>query len=120
MRETRQQLARWGENLAAEVLSGKGYQLLGRNFFTRYGEIDLIFMDGGQVVMVEVKTRTSLAFGLPETAVTQRKAEHLRIAAEHYLQQHPELGNSWRIDVVSILRLPGKEPEVVIFENAIS
>jgi putative endonuclease len=125
--QIRQILGRWGEKLAGEFLSGQGYTILATNVRTPYGEIDLIARqaeagsDSAEVIVfVEVKTRSSNAFGYPEEAVTARKQAHLLGAAQHYLQEHPELGSVWRIDVISIERSrEGKPPAIHHFENAV-
>jgi len=117
----RQQIGRWGEQRAAEFLAGKGYYLIAKNARTPFGELDLIFQGDGQTIFVEVKTRTSLAFGLPEEAVDQRKSEHNLKAADAYLQEYPELDDHWRVDVVAIVGSPeGAEPEIEWFQDAIS
>ncbi|GAB4525917.1 MAG: YraN family protein [Anaerolineales bacterium] len=116
-----QSVGRWGEARAAEYLSACGYHILGRNLRTPYGEIDLLAQQGGQLVFVEVKTRTSRAFGNPEEAVTARKREHLLAAAQHYLQEHPALPADWRVDVIAIYRPEsGLPPEVTHFENILT
>ena len=117
-------VGRWGEDLAADFLQGKGYSVLDRNVHSIYGEIDLVTrLDTGQesfLVFVEVKTRTSLRFGYPEQAVSDRKLEHLHQAIAHYLQQHPELTLSWQLDVIAIRQLDQEtEPEIRHFENVI-
>lgn len=130
MANRRQLLGRWGESLAAEYLIDKGYLVLERNVRTPYGEIDLIcrLVEEGVfpaaevhvTVFVEVKTRSTQTFGLPEESVTAHKREHLIAAAQSYLQDHPDLGDIWRIDVIAIQRLqPGKPPVIHHFENAI-
>ncbi|HTX80156.1 MAG TPA: YraN family protein [Longilinea sp.] len=117
----RQQIGRWGEQCAAEFLVGKGYQLVARNARTPFGEIDLIFRSDGQIVFVEVKTRTSLAYGLPEEAVDRRKGEHILKAADAYLQEHPELDDDWRVDVIAIIGKPeNNKPQIEWFQDAIS
>jgi putative endonuclease len=128
----RQFLGRWGETLAAEYLQQRGYTILERNVRTPYGEIDLVasessppgdpLAEGDSVtVFVEVKTRASLAFGMPEDSITVRKRAHLLSAAQSYLQGHPELEHAWRIDVIAIQRLHlDSEPVIHHFENAIS
>jgi putative endonuclease len=116
----RQALARWGEDLAEKYLAQKGYTLLAKNARTPYGEIDLVVQQGPITVFVEVKTRTSTAYGLPEEAVTTAKQAHLLASAEAYLQNHPTLEGDWRIDVIAIRRLPRAAPEIVHFENAVS
>jgi len=134
MKTLRQRVGSWGESLAAEYLRQRGYTILERNARTPYGEIDLVArqeqVHGGQggalpagsvTVFVEVKTRTSTAFGLPEEAVTARKREHLLAAAQAYLQAHPDLEGDWRVDVIAILSSSSrKEPRITHFENAVA
>ena len=120
-----QSVGRWGEELAAGYLRQRGYSLLDRNARTPYGEIDLVAIPpaaaGSCTVFVEVKTRRSGAFGLPEESVTAGKRAHLLAAARAYLQAHPELGDAWRIDVVAIRQVDrAAPPEIVHFENAIT
>lgn len=121
MSAEKQSLGRWGEGLAAGYLAGKGYQVLEQNLRTPYGEIDLIAQREACLVFVEVKTRTSLSFGFPETALTAKKQAHLRAAAEWYLQSRPDLDMDWQMDVIAIRRQAGSGwPEIVHFENAFS
>ena len=130
----RQSLGSWGEQAAAEFLQGMGYGILGQNVRTPYGEIDLVTRldkpvhvsrpDDDQrpvVVFVEVKTRTSTSFGLPEESITQRKKEHLLASIQAYMQEHPELPTDWRLDVIAIQRdRQTQAVEITHFENAIS
>ncbi|WP_276661388.1 YraN family protein, partial [Syntrophomonas wolfei] len=60
------ELGLWGEELAAQYLGKKGYKILERNFYTRYGELDLVCEKDDNIVFVEVKTRRSTRFGSPE------------------------------------------------------
>lgn len=92
-----------GEGIAAEYLEGLGYQLLDRNYKTRYGELDLIMMDSEDIVFVEVKTRTSDTFGTPESSISAGKLERLQNAALLWLQEHLEASDDWRIDVIAIV-----------------
>lgn len=75
-----------GEKIAVDFLLKKGYRILETNFRTRFGEIDVIALDKDLVVYVEVKTRSSRQFGLPEEAVGHRKLQHLLKAAAYFLQ----------------------------------
>ena len=97
-----------GETIAADFLTQKGYQLIDHNFHTRYGELDLVMLEKGSVVFVEVKTRTSDTFGTPEESITQEKLERLQNAALLWMQAHPEIDDDWRMDVVSILLTPDR------------
>lgn len=104
-----QRRGRWGEQVAARYLAARGYHILERNVRTPYGELDLVARQGDEVVFVEVKTRTTLAFGWPEEAVTAHKKQHLAAAAQAWLSEHPEVGDFWRVDVVAVLVQPGGE-----------
>lgn len=117
----RQSLGHLGESIAADYLKNKGYMILERNWRTPYGEIDLIASDKETVVFVEVKTRASNSLGPPEISITPRKEEHMRNAAEYYIQQHPELITDWRIDLIAI-QLQSKETPALIdhFENVLA
>ena len=107
-----------------------GFGRIGRNILRAalkegMGELDLVALDPGDtpdntIVFVEVKTRRSRRFGYPEEAVTSSKQDHLLSAALHYLQDHPELENDWRIDVIAIECYQNQEPLIHHFENALS
>ena len=117
---SRQSLGRWGEAFAAEYLSQQGYTILEHNARTPYGELDLVASQGEMLVFIEVKTRASRSLGPPEISVTPVKQAHLLSAAKAYLQDRPQLGFDWRIDVVAILRLPDQPPQVEHFENILT
>jgi len=91
-----------GEEIAAKYLIDQGFQLIDKNYTTRYGELDLIMMESGSVVIVEVKTRTSDKFGTPESSITEEKLDRLEKAALLWFQDHPEVVDDWRIDVIAI------------------
>ena len=97
------QIGKRGESIAAEFLRQNGFQLLEQNFTSRYGEIDLVAIKSDCVVFVEVKTRTTQTFGMPEDSVTPAKLERIQNAGLIWLQEHPEAPGDWRIDVVAIL-----------------
>ncbi len=114
-------LGRRGEAIAAQSLEADGYILLARNWRTPYGEIDLVARHGEVIVFVEVKTRSSESLGPPEIAITRRKAQHMHDAAEYYIQQHPELTNDWRIDLITIQLKAGNDAPVIDkFENILA
>jgi putative endonuclease len=105
-------LGRWGEDLAAAELVGTGYRLLDHNWRCEHGEIDIVAVDGTTLVVCEVKTRSSTAYGSPAEAITYAKAMRLRRLAAAWLVAH---GGGWptvRIDVVAVLR-PRTGPAVV-------
>lgn len=100
-----------GENYAIDFLRKKGFCLLERNFRLRGGEIDLIFLDGPQVVFVEVKSRTSTTFGHPIEAMTPWKRERLWRTAQIYLSQRRWQEKSFRFDLICILNVVRREPK---------
>ncbi len=96
------QIGALGEKIARGYLERKGYQIIDQNFSSRFGELDLVALDSGIVVFVEVKARTSAAFGSPETSITPAKLDRIQCAGLMWLQGHPDMPDDWRIDVVAI------------------
>lgn len=92
-----------GEEIAENLLRQKGFKILETRFATRWGEIDIIAQDNNTLVFVEVKTRKGIKYGYPEEAVTSFKLKALKRAAQFYYQTHPNLPESFRIDVVAII-----------------
>ncbi|HET7466063.1 MAG TPA: YraN family protein [Candidatus Dormibacteraeota bacterium] len=78
------ELGKAGERAAAELLTQRGYEVVGAGFTARRGEIDLLCRRGSELVIVEVKTRSTDAFGTPLEAVGPRKKKALRAAAAEY------------------------------------
>lgn len=78
----------WGEARVAEYLRDLGREIVVSKYHCRFGEIDLIAKDGGTLCFVEVKLRSSTAFGLPREFVTVSKQKKLRTTAEYYLATH--------------------------------
>jgi len=110
-----------GERIAAEYLTGLGYVIRERNFRSREGEIDIIAEKDDFLVFVEVRTRTSSAFGTPEESVTAQKKERLIALADAYMEDRDDLPSSWRIDVVALELGPkGQVSRLELIENAIS
>ena len=89
-----------GETLAMQYLLANGFELISRNFSTRFGEIDLIMRDNGVLVFVEVKTKKGLDWGLPEEMFTQGKLNRVRRMATVFLGGKEAL---CRIDMVAVV-----------------
>ncbi len=96
------ELGKKGEELAAEYLLSKGYNLLARNFRAGKAELDIVAIDGKTLVIVEVKTRNTLFFGEPEQWVTLSKQKHLIRAANAYVKFRAFQGEV-RFDVISVI-----------------
>ena len=100
-------LGRKGENLAATYLKDKGYTLLCCNYRFKRSEIDIIVIDDNLLVFVEVKYRTNLLFGEPETFINPAKQKRIKMAAENYIFEKNWL-NDIRFDVISIVNINDK------------
>ena len=106
-----------GEKLAADFLMKKGFEVVARNYRWKHAEIDLIAKRENWLIFVEVKTRNSNAFGEPESFVSNYQRRLIYDAAEEYIFSTDWNGHI-RFDIVSVK--PGKTPEIVHFEDAIS
>lgn len=102
MTQERLSLGRWGEEEAVRFLRGRGMQILERNFRCPVGEIDVIGRQGKILAFVEVKTRRSTVFGLPQEAVGPTKQRQILRAAQWYLANGNGRGLQPRFDVVAV------------------
>ena len=84
MPELAAEVGRRGERAAARLLEARGWEVVGRRFLARRGEIDLVARAGERLVLVEVKTRTSTRDGSPAEVVGARKRRALAAAAAEY------------------------------------
>lgn len=96
------EVGRHGENVVARLLEDGGWQILDRNWRCEHGELDIVAVDGADLVAVEVKTRRSTAFGSPQEAVTGQKLRRLRRLAAAWLAAHERSFAGVRIDVVAV------------------
>ncbi|MBO9640931.1 MAG: YraN family protein [Siphonobacter aquaeclarae] len=106
-----------GEDMAAFFLQKSGYDVVGRNYRSGKAEIDLIIRKNDWLIFVEVKTRSGVAFGYPESFVSPAKAALLKRAAEEYIFAVDWKGPI-RFDIVSII-LSRESAEIRHFEDAI-
>jgi putative endonuclease len=97
-------VGRYGERVAERYLVDCGLVILERNWRCRFGELDLVAQDGRVLVVCEVKTRSSTAYGDPSEAVIGVKAVRLRRLAERWRSEHRGPWSELRIDVVTVLR----------------
>ena len=96
------ELARDGEAVAGRYLAERGLRILGCNYATPLGEIDVVALDGETLVFVEVKTRASAAGATPEEAVTASKRRKLTQLALAFMKQHGQMNRRCRFDVVAV------------------
>ena len=90
------------EERAADYLVRKGFQIVARNVRMRLGEIDIVALDGDEVVFVEVKARNSREFGGPEYAIGARKQKSLLRAAKEFIVRERISTRPCRFDAVFI------------------
>jgi putative endonuclease len=105
-----------GEDLAADFLVKKGFEIIVRNYHHKHSEIDLIVKKNNWMIFVEVKMRSSDAYGYPEGFVDYKKAKNIINGAEEYTYRNNWQGNV-RFDIVSIREIRG-EREIVHIEDA--
>lgn len=117
----RRETGNLGEKLAKDFLKKQGYKIKETNYRCSHGEIDIVAEHKDCLVFVEVRTKRSHEFGLPEESITPAKTERLKATVSHYQQNHNNLPLLWRIDVIAIeLDQRGKPSRIELFENAIS
>ncbi len=109
-----------GEEISAKYLQKKGLEILECNYYTRYGEIDLIVKDGNEIVFVEVKSRKSTKYGEPHEAITKFKQRNLIRTAQSYLKKHKLEEDDWRIDVIGVMFDNEDKPEINHIKNAVT
>jgi putative endonuclease len=117
---SKEELSKEGEQLAADFLEEKGFEIIERNYRYGHGEIDIIALDPKDnfTVFVEVKTRQNLYFGEPEYAITKKKQQQVKKVAELYLYDKEIEQIDCRFDVVTILLEDEDKPVINYYENA--
>lgn len=105
-----------GESLALNWLRAAGFRIIHSNWRFSYYEIDIIAEQNGILHFIEVKTRRSGRFGLPEESVSKTKFNRLLRAGEQYLT----LNKQWtrvQYDILSITLLPYRDPEYFFIKD---
>lgn len=100
--ENSTQIGRKAEKYAVEYLTNKSIEILELNYRHGRAEIDIIAKDKDVLVFIEVKYRTSVMFGFPETFVDKAKSQRIKNAAEYYIFEK-DWQHDIRFDIVSIV-----------------
>lgn len=95
-------VGRYGENVAVRYLEDRGFRILERNWRCGAGELDVVAVEDDCLVVCEVKTRRSEAFGPPQVAVTPRKLARLRRLTVMWLASHEGSWPAIRLDVLAV------------------
>jgi putative endonuclease len=115
----RRQIGDAAEEIAARFLRSNGLRVLERNFRSRLGELDLIAIDGDVLVIAEVRSRASNAYGGAAASVDGRKQRRLIRTAAQLLQQRRELATRRvRFDVLVVSGIPGDLPQIEWIRHA--
>lgn len=104
------QLGQLGEGRAADFLKQLGYTIVGQNFRTRFGEIDIIARDQNAYVFVEVKTRSNIQYGTPAEAVTRAKLKKIQRLIGDFVNKY-QVKAPIRFEVVTIIK--GQTPRLI-------
>lgn len=114
------QLGKLGEDLAIKFLQKQGYKFIEKNFHSRYGEIDIVAQEKDTLVFIEVKTRYSKEFGLPEESITPWKIKALKRCIDFYKILHPNSPELLRVDLVGVTLSPnGTFENIKLIKNII-
>ncbi|MFW6238444.1 MAG: YraN family protein [Halanaerobiales bacterium] len=117
MNYSNKELGDWGENRACTYLKDTGYNLVERNFRTRWGEIDIIARREDLIAFIEVKTRKSKKYGTPVEAVNRKKQHKIKSLARSFLQQNDITCCQVRFDIISI-KISGCKARLRHLKNA--
>ncbi len=107
-----------GERLARQALRRSGYRVVAKNWRCPLGELDVVALEGGTLVFIEVRTRSTREFGPPAESVTPKKQAKVRRLAEYYLMEesNPDIGV--RFDVVAVDFTRPKNERIEIIRDA--
>ena len=109
-----------GEKAAIDILQRNSFIIIEKNFrFSRLGEIDIIAQDGEYICFIEVKSRSSLAFGQPSEAVTRRKMDNIIRLSQIYLKKHHLENANVRFDIIEIIYKKSHDNFIVLDSNII-
>lgn len=106
MTKRRINIGKQGETLAEDYLRQQNYKIVEKNFRCKLGEIDIIAKDRHLVVFVEVRTKTSDAYGPAYNTVTYSKRKQVKRVALYYISKHNLVNTQFRFDVIGIILNP--------------
>ncbi|MBP3284053.1 MAG: YraN family protein [Clostridia bacterium] len=102
-------LGNFGEDAAEKFLKRQGYKILERNYRCRFGEVDLVALEDGCLVFVEVKTRVSEKYGNPSNAVNGMKLQHMKKTALSYINYRRMGDYPARFDIAEVFADSGEK-----------
>jgi putative endonuclease len=114
----KKEVGKKGEDLAHRFLKKNGYRIIERNYVCKMGEMDIIAREKDTLVFVEVKTRTSTAYGPPELAVNAAKQRQLSKVALNFLEEKKLQDAKARFDVVAIFIIGPTDQKIDLIKDA--
>ena len=117
-KDARQRRGLWGERVAMAYLVSCGWTIEAHRFRVGHRELDVVARRGALVAFVEVKTRTSSAWGAPAESVLWRKRRTITRVAEVWRERHGRVGDEFRFDVIEVLVEGGSAYRVEHLEDA--
>ncbi|MFN0292867.1 YraN family protein [Pedobacter helvus] len=106
-----------GEKAAVRFLEQKGYEILDENWTYGKSEVDIVALQSNTIIFIEVKTRSSVAFGMPQDFVSAAKQRQLELAASAYIEIMDYQGEI-RFDIVAVLVTKDKQFKINHIEDA--
>ena len=117
LNQEKKEVGQRGEDLAVDYIQNSGYTVLERNYRCKLGEVDIIARDNDTLVFIEVRTRSSIDFGLPQESINRRKRHQISKVALEYLTRKKLKNIPARFDVIAI-SLKGEKEKVEHFKDA--
>lgn len=91
-----------GEHIAEEFLKENDVDIINKNYYTKFGEIDLIGLHNQTIIFVEVKLRMNSLFGTADESITTKKIQNITRSIEVYLNKNNFHDFSIRLDIITI------------------
>ena len=99
----KRELGTLGENIATDFLKANGVEIISRNYFTYFGEIDIIRIEKKTIIFIEVKLRKSFKYGRPLESISLKKLERIKKSADFFLSENIFFNDyDCRFDVVCL------------------
>lgn len=121
IKESSRKIGEKGEDIAVEYLEKKGWKILERNFYIRGGEIDIIALDGSELVFIEVKFRTTDEFGEGAEQFTATKRKRVKKTGLNFLQNHVAdiRFSKIRFDFITVTQAADSHLQIKHFKNVV-
>jgi DNA processing protein len=114
----KKKLGNFGEKIVAKYLESLDYEIIAKNFKTKFGEIDIVALDKNEFTFIEVKTRTSNKYGRPVEAVNKVKEKHIILASKYFIYKNRLENQFIRYDIIEVYALKNQKVIINHIKNA--